>query len=231
MSPIQTPSTITEPLESVTIPQVGPGTFSVRDGQGREYVRAASDRDVEFIVGGALGTHTVFHLDPDGCILDTASFRVDCRTQIDDDGERFGRLLEILYYTMFTWWQGGSGINSIRLNGKLYKYYVSWLRDHVHALKGMKYFDPDIKQSESYREFSTKGSVLRKMSLSEFQKKMNEALLTLSDKHRAVVTMHDVQGMPHAEIAAVMKCSEGTVRSRLFYARKQLQVELAEFVE
>jgi RNA polymerase sigma factor (sigma-70 family) len=92
-------------------------------------------------------------------------------------------------------------------------------------------FDPDIKQSESYREFSTKGSVLRKMSLSEFQKKMNEALLTLSDKHRAVVTMHDVQGMPHAEIAAVMKCSEGTVRSRLFYARKQLQVELAEFVE
>lgn len=92
-------------------------------------------------------------------------------------------------------------------------------------------FDPDIKQAESYREFSSKGSPLRKMSLSEFQEKMNEALLTLSDKHRAVVVMHDVQGMPHLEIAKIMNCSEGTIRSRLFYAHKQLQVQLAEFVK
>lgn len=92
-------------------------------------------------------------------------------------------------------------------------------------------FDPDIKTAESYREFSTKGSVLRKMSLSEFQEKMNAAMLKLSEKHRAVVTMHDVQGLPHADIAKIMGCSEGTVRSRLFYAHKQLQAELAEFVK
>lgn len=92
-------------------------------------------------------------------------------------------------------------------------------------------FDPDIKTTESYREFSSKGSVLRKMSLGEFQEKMNEAMLNLSEKHRAVVTMHDVQGMPHADIAKVMNCSEGTVRSRLFYAHKQLQGNLAEFVK
>jgi RNA polymerase sigma-70 factor (ECF subfamily) len=92
-------------------------------------------------------------------------------------------------------------------------------------------FDPDIKTSESYREFSSKGSVLRKMSLGEFQDKMNKALLTLSEKHRAVVVMHDIQEMPHADIASVMRCSEGTVRSRLFYAHKQLQAALAEFVK
>lgn len=92
-------------------------------------------------------------------------------------------------------------------------------------------FDPDIKTAESYREFSSKGSVLRKMSLGEFQEKMNAALLKLSEKHRAVVIMHDVQGMAHGEIAGVMRCSEGTVRSRLFYAHKQLQSELAEFVK
>lgn len=90
-------------------------------------------------------------------------------------------------------------------------------------------FDPDIKQAESYKEFSSKGSVLRKMNLTEFQKKMNEALMTLSDKHRAVAIMHDVQGLPHSEIADVLGCSEGTARSRLFYARKKLQAELAEF--
>jgi RNA polymerase sigma-70 factor (ECF subfamily) len=92
-------------------------------------------------------------------------------------------------------------------------------------------FDPDIKQAESYKEFSSKGSVLRKMSLSEFQERMNRALLRLSEKHRAVVVMHDVQEMPHAEIAQIMHCSEGTVRSRLFYARKRLQAELSEFIK
>ncbi len=99
--------------------------------------------------------------------------------------------------------------------------------------QGMNFdeFDPDIKQAESYKEFSSKGSVLRKVSLSEFQEKMNGSLLRLSEKHRAAVIMHDVQGMPHAAIAKIMRCSEGTVRSRLFYARRQLQVELAEFVK
>ena len=92
-------------------------------------------------------------------------------------------------------------------------------------------FDPDIKTAESYREFSSKGSVLRKMSLGEFQEKMNAAMLKLSEKHRAVVAMHDVQGIPHADIAKIMRCSEGTVRSRLFYAHKQLQVHLAEFMK
>jgi len=100
-------------------------------------------------------------------------------------------------------------------------------RQHV----SLDEFDPDIKQAESYREFSSKGSVLRKMSLSEFQEKMNEALLKLSEKHRAVVILHDVQGMPHAEISKVVRCSEGTVRSRLFYAHQQLRADLAEFVK
>ncbi|MEI2685562.1 MAG: sigma factor-like helix-turn-helix DNA-binding protein [Cypionkella sp.] len=38
-----------------------------------------------------------------------------------------------------------------------------------------------------------------------------------------VVVLHDIQGMPHEEIARIMDCNTGTVRSRLFYARQQLQ--------
>ena len=36
-------------------------------------------------------------------------------------------------------------------------------------------------------------------------------------------------GVPHEEIAKMIGCSQGTVRSRLFYARQQLQAELSEF--
>ena len=61
----------------------------------------------------------------------------------------------------------------------------------------------------------------------ELQKLLSDALDELTPEHRAVVTMFDVQGMAHAEIAKVMGISEGTVRSRLFYAHRQLQSYLS----
>jgi RNA polymerase sigma-70 factor (ECF subfamily) len=67
--------------------------------------------------------------------------------------------------------------------------------------------------------------------VNELQKKLNEAMQSLSDDHRAVVTMFDIQGIPHAEISKILKVSEGTVRSRLFYAHQQLQGYLEEFIK
>jgi len=46
-----------------------------------------------------------------------------------------------------------------------------------------------------------------------------------------VVILHDVQGQSHDEIAEIMGCNIGTVRSRLFYARQQLQGHLAEYIK
>jgi RNA polymerase sigma-70 factor (ECF subfamily) len=71
----------------------------------------------------------------------------------------------------------------------------------------------------------------RDIALSELQKKLNEALLKLSEPHRMVVVLHDVQGLSHDEIADIMDCNIGTVRSRLFYARQQLQGFLADYIK
>lgn len=71
----------------------------------------------------------------------------------------------------------------------------------------------------------------REVGLSELQEKMNAALLKLSPVHRLVVTLHDVQGLPHEEIATIMDCNIGTVRSRLFYARQQLQAYLSDYLK
>jgi RNA polymerase sigma-70 factor (ECF subfamily) len=70
----------------------------------------------------------------------------------------------------------------------------------------------------------------REAGLAELQEKLNEAMLKLSESHRLVVTLHDVQGVPHEEIAKIMDCNIGTVRSRLFYARQQLQGFLADYI-
>ena len=70
----------------------------------------------------------------------------------------------------------------------------------------------------------------READLTELQEKLNTALMKLSEPHRLVVVMHDVQGYSHDEIAKVMKCNIGTVRSRLFYARQQLQAWLSDYL-
>ncbi|EEF57341.1 sigma-70 family RNA polymerase sigma factor [Pedosphaera parvula] len=71
----------------------------------------------------------------------------------------------------------------------------------------------------------------RDIGLSELQEKLNAALLKLSEHHRLVVTLHDVQGLSHEEIAKIMDCNIGTVRSRLFYARQQLQAYLSDYLK
>jgi RNA polymerase sigma-70 factor (ECF subfamily) len=71
----------------------------------------------------------------------------------------------------------------------------------------------------------------REAGLAELQEKLNAALLKLSESHRMAVVLHDVQGLSHEEIAKIMRCNIGTVRSRLFYARQQLQALLADYVK
>jgi RNA polymerase sigma-70 factor (ECF subfamily) len=56
-------------------------------------------------------------------------------------------------------------------------------------------------------------------------------MLQLSETHRLVVALHDVQGLSHEEISRIMDCNVGTVRSRLFYARQQLQCLLSDYLK
>ena len=89
--------------------------------------------------------------------------------------------------------------------------------------------DASIQNDKEFLELTQTASPVREADLSELQLRLNEAMMKLSDEHRAVVTMFHIQGMPHAEISKILRVSEGTVRSRLFYANRQLQNYLEEF--
>ncbi|HEY2800690.1 MAG TPA: sigma-70 family RNA polymerase sigma factor [Chthoniobacterales bacterium] len=89
--------------------------------------------------------------------------------------------------------------------------------------------DGSIANDKEFIELTSTSSPVREADLSELQRRLNEAMMKLSDEHRAVVTMFHIQGMPHAEISKILAVSEGTVRSRLFYANRQLQNYLDEF--
>ncbi len=64
----------------------------------------------------------------------------------------------------------------------------------------------------------------------ETSKAVTKAIDTLPFKHKMVVLLHDIEGFSHKEISRIMKCSEGTVWSRLFYARRKLKERLTNFL-
>lgn len=85
-----------------------------------------------------------------------------------------------------------------------------------------------IQQDPALIDSNRDGNPEEKSRLAELQKRLNEAMMRLSESHRMVVTMFDIQGMPHGEIAKILGVSEGTVRSRLHYAHLQLQSALQD---
>jgi len=89
--------------------------------------------------------------------------------------------------------------------------------------------DLGIENDRDFIEMTSKSDPVREANISELQQRLNMAMQKLSVDHRTVVTMFDIQAMPHAEIAKILGISEGTVRSRLFYAHRQLQAYLEDF--
>lgn len=75
------------------------------------------------------------------------------------------------------------------------------------------------------------GGTMREVHVHELQKRLNEAMMKLSEDHRTAVTLYDIQGLQHSEISKILGVSEGTVRSRLFYAHRQLQNYLEDFIK
>ncbi len=57
----------------------------------------------------------------------------------------------------------------------------------------------------------------------ELRRSIMAALDTLSERHRTVVVLFDLEGLSHKEIAEILQCPEGTVMSRLHHGRLKLK--------
>lgn len=89
----------------------------------------------------------------------------------------------------------------------------------------------DEDHTEGFIENMTADSDSDKAALmSELQEKLNDAFQKLSVKHRTVITLFEIDGLSHKEIAEIVGASVGTVRSRLHYAKQFLQGELKDYL-
>ena len=119
----------------------------------------------------------------------------------------------------------------------IYRIGVNLTLSFLQKKKARKFFSFDhylsngISPKDSERFSSKDANSVRTTLLNELHEKLNEALLRLSDKHRTIVVLFEIDGLSHKEIASIMNCTEGTVRSRLHYAKLQLQSFLSDYVK
>lgn len=64
----------------------------------------------------------------------------------------------------------------------------------------------------------------------EIREHIEKALAELSENHRAVLVMRELEGLSYEEMAQAMQCSKGTIMSRLFHARRNMQKRLLEYM-
>ena len=77
--------------------------------------------------------------------------------------------------------------------------------------------------AEQLRDSNTPESVLMSRQVAET---VNAAMGRLPEELRTAITLREIEGMSYDEIADVMDCPIGTVRSRIFRAREAIATEL-----
>ena len=65
---------------------------------------------------------------------------------------------------------------------------------------------------------------------SELREQLKNAMDSLSEKQRTIITLREVDGLSYEEIASVLDIQLGTVMSRLHYARLNLQNALKNYL-
>ena len=71
----------------------------------------------------------------------------------------------------------------------------------------------------------------RELQRKEIGQQINDAIAQLSPIHRTVIVMKEFECLHYHEIAEILQCSIGTVMSRIYYARRKLQVLLRDVYE
>ncbi|HLL01672.1 MAG TPA: sigma-70 family RNA polymerase sigma factor [Myxococcaceae bacterium] len=65
----------------------------------------------------------------------------------------------------------------------------------------------------------------------ELAEKIQEALATVPEKHRAILLLREIEGMSYEDLSRTLDIPKGTVMSRLFHARAKVQKILSQYLE
>jgi RNA polymerase sigma-70 factor (ECF subfamily) len=121
----------------------------------------------------------------------------------------------------------------------LYRIVVNLGIDHLRKRGRVRHVDYDDKflrdnetaQGNSGILPSQLGTNPRKaLARKELMEQIHSALESLSENHRMAIVLREIEGLSYLEMAEVLGISKGTVMSRLFHARKNMQDALQGYV-
>ncbi|MDQ8183390.1 sigma-70 family RNA polymerase sigma factor [Pelagicoccus sp. SDUM812005] len=118
----------------------------------------------------------------------------------------------------------------------LYRIALNTTLTHLRKNKLRRFFSFEKMSEEDHsagfiEQLKTDSDSDKNTLMNELQEKLNDAFQKLSVKHRTVITLYEIDGLSHKEIADIVGTSVGTVRSRLHYAKQFLQAELKDYVQ
>ena len=116
----------------------------------------------------------------------------------------------------------------------LYRIVVNLAIDHLRKRRGQKVEFDDAQANDEPDDAGitphrTGFDPARALQDKELRNQILAALDKLTPAHRAVLVMREVEGLSYQEMAETMKCSIGTIMSRLFHARKKMQQMLIAY--
>lgn len=91
--------------------------------------------------------------------------------------------------------------------------------------------DEDDETFVARHEPSTDETPESSLAAKEIGRVIDEALAQLPDDLRQAITLREMEGMSYEDIAAVMACPVGTVRSRIFRAREAISQRIRPLLE
>lgn len=102
----------------------------------------------------------------------------------------------------------------------------NWLRKHrrsgTYSLDNDEKGNPLEKEAE-LADRAPDADPEHNAHVADIKQRLRKALDKLSPSHREIVTLCDIMGLSYQEVSGMLHVSEGTLRSRLFYAHKLLQ--------
>jgi RNA polymerase sigma-70 factor (ECF subfamily) len=111
--------------------------------------------------------------------------------------------------------------------------------DHVRRTSRRKTLDFDERALHEESQVAGDGALMPRVTDAnpgkaalrrELGSAIQAALAELPEHHRAVIVLREIEGMSYEEMAEALEVPKGTIMSRLFHARKKMQVALAPYL-
>ena len=113
--------------------------------------------------------------------------------------------------------------------------FKTWIYTIAFNMCKNEYKKQEVRKNTSlgfdqhYNISDEKTNLIKEIEFNQFGEAFSEKLNELDAKHKEVFTLRHVEGLSIKEIAEIVQINEGTVKSRIFYATKQLAKLLKEY--